>query len=373
MDIARDEVRVMTVHGAKGLEAKTVILIDHTTTRPEGAHPPRLLSVPIADAPPHATALIWGVAKDKDAGPMAQARAQAIDAACDEYRRLLYVGLTRAADRLLVCGAKGVNKAPKGCWHDLVLSALQPSSEEDSDADGKIWRFRKGAPTQIDDVSRQAKKQIALPPWLTAKAPAAPATPVILRPSDTLDHEPPSLGAGDTRELALLRGTLAHRLLQSLPDIPAPRREKVASEFLSRRGKKLSADQRAVLVRELLRLVENKDFAELFMPGSRAEVPIVGKLSEGVLVSGQVDRLSVTKDQALIADFKTNRVPPRRIEEVPAAYVEQLAAYRAVLQRLYPDRPVRAALIWTEGPDLMELSAELLDRALAIHVAARAP
>ena len=171
MDIARDEVRVMTVHGAKGLEAKNVILIDHTTTRPEGAHPPRLLTAPIADAPPHATALIWGVAKDKDAGPMAQARARAIDAACDEYRRLLYVGLTRAADRLLVCGAKGINKAPQGCWHDLVLSALQPLSEEDSDADGKIWRFHKGTPTQTDDASPSTKKQIALPPWLSAKAP----------------------------------------------------------------------------------------------------------------------------------------------------------------------------------------------------------
>jgi ATP-dependent helicase/nuclease subunit A len=186
---------------------------------------------------------------------------------------------------------------------------------------------------------------------------------MILRPSEMADDEPHRVtGAG--REVARLRGTLAHRLLQSLPDIPAPRREKVASEFLSRRGKKLSANQRAVLVRELLRLVENKDFAELFTPGSRAEVPIVGKLSERVLVSGQVDRLLVTKDQVLIADFKTNRVP-RRIEEVPAAYVEQLAAYRAVLQRLYPDRPIRAALIWTEVPDLMELSEETLDNALA--------
>ena len=373
MDIARDEVRVMTVHGAKGLEAKNVILIDHTTTRPEGAHPPRLLTAPIADAPPHAAALIWGAAKDKDAGPMAQARARAIDAACDEYRRLLYVGLTRAADRLLVCGAKGINKAPQGCWHDLVLSALQPLSEEDSDADGKIWRFHKGTPTQTDDTSPSTKKQIALPPWLSAKAPAALPAPLIVRPSDIADHEPRSIGAGNTREVTLLRGTLAHRLLQSLPDIPAPRREKVAGEFLSRRGKTLSADQRAALVREVLLLVENKDFAELFKPGSRAEVPIVGKLSEGVLVSGQVDRLSVTKDQVLIADFKTDRMPPRRIEEVPDAYVEQLAAYRAVLQKLYPDRPVRAALIWTEAPDLMELSASLLDGASAIHVAARAP
>ena len=109
MEMARDEVRVMTVHGAKGLEAKNVIFIDHTTTRPEGAHPPRLLTVPIASAPPGATALIWGVRRDKDVGPMAQARAQAIEAARDEYRRLLYVGLTRAADRLLVCGAQGAS------------------------------------------------------------------------------------------------------------------------------------------------------------------------------------------------------------------------------------------------------------------------
>lgn len=373
MEIARDEVRVMTVHGAKGLEAKNVILIDHTTTRPEGAHPPRLLTVPVADAPPHATALIWGVAKDKDAGPMAQARVQAIDAVCDEYRRLLYVGLTRAAERLLVCGAKGINRAPQGCWHDLVLSALQPMSEEDSDTDGKIWRFRKGTPTQADGASRPPKKQIALPSWLASNAPTAPPAPMIVRPSDAADHEPVSVGAGNTREAALLRGTLAHRLLQSLPDVPAPRREKVAREFLSRRGGKLSPDQRSALLREVLRLVENKEFAELFAPGSRAEVPIVGKLSEGVLVSGQIDRLSVTEDTVLIADFKTNRAPPRRIEEVPGPYVEQLAAYRAVLRKLYPDRPVRAALIWTEVPDLMELSADLLDHALAIHVAARMP
>jgi len=134
----------------------------------------------------------------------------------------------------------------------------------------------------------------------------------------------------------------------------------------------VSPDQRDALVGEVLRLVGNKDFAELFAPGSRAEVPIVGKLSERVLVSGQVDRLSVTKDQVLIADFKTNRMP-RRIDEVPDAYIAQLAAYRAVLQKLYPNRPIRAALIWTEGPDLMELSADLLDRALSTHVAARMP
>ncbi|MGZ5852946.1 MAG: double-strand break repair helicase AddA [Xanthobacteraceae bacterium] len=368
MEMARDEVRVMTVHGAKGLEAKNVILIDHTTTRPEGAHPPRLLTAPIAGAPPDATALIWGVAKDKDAGPMAQARTQAIEAACDEYRRLLYVGLTRAADRLLVCGAKGIKKAPEGCWHDLVLSALQPLSEEDSDVDGKIWRFHKGAPSVADDGSGAPDRQVAPPPWLTANAPPSPPAVAILRPSDTADEEPRHASGSGEREVARLRGTLAHRLLQSLPDIPAARREIVAGEFLSRRGSGVSADQRAALLREVLLLIESKDFAALFSPGSRAEVPIVGRLLIGGkdrLVSGQTDRLAIMQDQVLIADFKTNREPPKRIEEVPKDYVRQIALYRAVLMKLCPGRPVRAALIWTEVPDLMELSAQVLDDALA--------
>src|SRR5262249_51169288 len=162
---------------------------------------------------------------------------------------------------------KGVNKAPQGCWHDLVVSALQPLSEEDSDADGKIWRFRKHAQGLTADTSRQTNKQNALPSWLMAKAPTAPPAPMILRPSDAADREPRAFSAGDTREVALLRGTLAHRLLQSLSDIPASRREKVAGEFLSRRGKKLSHDQRTALIQEVLRIVENKDFAELFAPG----------------------------------------------------------------------------------------------------------
>jgi ATP-dependent helicase/nuclease subunit A len=376
MEMARDEVRVMTVHGAKGLEAKNVILIDHTTTRPEGAHPPRLLTAPIADAPPDATALIWGVAKDKDAGPMAEARKRAIDATRDEYRRLLYVGLTRAEDRLIICGAKGVNKAPGGCWHDLVLSALAPLSEEASDGDGRIWRFRKGDWTMPDDGPRAAEKPIALPSWLTTNAPPSPTTVKVLRPSDTADDEPRHVTGGGDRASALLRGSLVHRLLQSLPDIPAARRRKVADDYLVRAGGKLPAEERARLGEQVMRVLDDAGFHELFASGSRAEVPVVGMLDLGgemVPIAGQVDRLSVTQGAVLIGDFKTNRPPPRRIEEVPSSYVRQLALYRAVLTKLYPVRPVRAALIWTEAPDLMELSAEVLNRALANHVAARVP
>ena len=110
-------------------------------------------------------------------------------------------------------------------------------------------------------------------------------------------------------------------------------------------------------------------FAALFTPGSRAEVPIVGRLHRSgrpdVLVSGQIDRLVVTEDTVLIADYKTNQIVPATPQAAPQAYVEQLALYRAVLARIYPGRTVRAALVWTEGLDLMEFSAAALDAALA--------
>ena len=121
-------------------------------------------------------------------------------------------------------------------------------------------------------------------------------------------------------------------------------------------------------------VLEHAHFYELFAPGSRAEVPIVGRLilgGEEVRVSGQIDRLAVTQTAVLIGDFKTNRPAPRRIEDVPQSYLRQLALYRAVLTKLYPGKPVRAALIWTEVPDLMELSGEALDAALARVTSAR--
>jgi ATP-dependent helicase/nuclease subunit A len=122
------------------------------------------------------------------------------------------------------------------------------------------------------------------------------------------------------------------------------------------------------MVEQIRLVLEDPRFGELFAAGSRAEVPIVGRLPAGggtILVSGQVDRLAVTAGGVLIADYKTNRPAPRRAEDVPEAYVKQLALYRAVLGRIYPQQPVRAALLWTGVPDLMEISAQALDRALA--------
>ena len=163
--------------------------------------------------------------------------------------------------------------------------------------------------------------------------------------------------------MARKRGVVVHRLLQSLPDIPRENRSDTMQDFLARQSE-LDPAARSALGEQMMRVLEDPRFAALFAPGSRAEVPIVGWIEAGgkkARVSRQVDRLVVTKEAILIGDFKTGRPATQRLEN----YVRQLALYRAVLKKLYPDKPVRAALIWTEVPDLMELSGAMLDDALA--------
>ena len=370
MEMERDEVRVMTVHGAKGLEARNVILIDATTVPPQGAYPPRLLTTQLDRAAPGATALIWGARKDLDVGPMSDARATMIDQALNEYRRLLYVGLTRAAERLVVCATKGVNKMPDACWYQLVGDAIRPHASEDTDADGdKVWRMRKG---ELPAPKAQ-QQELALPPappaWLGTQAQNSVARARAISPSDSGDDEPLRFAARGDRDAALRRGNLSHRLLQSLPDILPERRDAAARAFFAKETD-VTPEAREAITNQVMTVLGDQRFAPLFAPGSRAEVSIAGEVmlnGELRTVAGYVDRLVVTDTEVLIGDYKTNRPPPTRIADVPPSYLRQLALYRAVLRKIYPTRIVRAALIWTETPDLMELSHDVLDDALA-HV-----
>jgi ATP-dependent helicase/nuclease subunit A len=359
MELARDEVRVMTVHGAKGLEANTVILTD-TTTKPAGPRDPRLLALPSGQ-------LVWATAQKDDAGVMSDARETVQRKARDEYRRLLYVAMTRAAERLIICGTQGARKIPDGCWYQLVDDALRNDCvEEDADdGDGKVLRFRKSAsPQRAGTAAAGPAKAASVPDWLRRDAAPDDASPATITPSSVADEDAarPYVTSGNAK--ALLRGTLVHRLMQSLPDIPPERRAKAASDYLARAGKELGAEERAAIASKTLRLIDNTVFAELFAGNSRAEVPIVGLVKTAgkiVRVSGQVDRLAVTPDSVLIADFKTNRPPPKAIEQVPKSYLRQLALYRAVLAQLYPDKTLRAVLIWTEVPEMMEISADMTE------------
>jgi ATP-dependent helicase/nuclease subunit A len=370
MDIARDEVRVMTVHGAKGLEAPIVILAD-TTTNPAGPRPPRLLTMPASGVPGAPERLVWAVRKELDVPPVAAARANAVQAAEDEHRRLLYVAMTRAADRLIVCGAEGLRERPKRCWYDLVCGVLKPLASEEPGAHGEsVWRLRKWPePGDAGVAAAIAPAQaIELPDWLQRDA-ESERVPAIVSPSTAFEEAAPPLGSKpDERRLALKRGVLVHRLLQSLPDVVSERRANTARQYLARAAADFTELEQGGIVAQVLAVLDHPGFAPLAAPGSRAEVPIVGRIvREGgapIMISGQVDRFVVTDAAVVIADYKTNRPAPRRFEEIPPAYLAQLAAYRAVLATLYPDRPVRAALVWTDVPDFMEIPGAALDAAL---------
>ncbi len=376
MEINRDEVRVMTVHGAKGLEARIVILAD-TTTPPAGPaqHQPRLLPMPtVGRAPGAPVPFAWAGLKATDFSLITAAREAARDEAAEEYRRLLYVGMTRAIDRLVVCGFEGLIRRQPHCWYNLVFEALKPPfslEEAADDGEGKVWRYRKapaGAEPAAIETPAVAGSE-GLPAWLLNDAPAEAASIAALSPSRALDETTPlrvSSGSSSDRKKALARGVLVHGLLQALPDIPMERRAGAARRYLERARKDFSEAERDAIAEQVRVVLDDPQFAELFSPGSRAEVPIVGRLNYNgrvVPISGQVDRLVVTPEAVLIADYKTNHPAPRRLEDVPE-YVMQLALYRAVLAKLYPSHEVRAALVWTHIPELMPLSPDVLDSAL---------
>jgi ATP-dependent helicase/nuclease subunit A len=380
MEISRDEVRVMTVHGAKGLEASVVFLVD-TTSSPSDTQRPKLIHLPRGNAAPDAPGIVvWAGKKADDPAAVATARAAMLGETEDEYRRLLYVAMTRAADRLIVggCMPGNMNSVRKYSWYDLIVKGLANSGLHEQTietAAGPIKRYSRpedvGAATGAA-AAPAAGASIELPPWLQTPAAPEPRANGLLRPSDPAGNEGRRVRTGESIELrarAVQRGTLVHRLLQSLPEITAERRRDAALNYLARNADGWSDGDRKALAEGVLALIGDARFAALFGPGSRAEVGVAGRLERPgrppALVSGQIDRLVVMGNEVLIVDYKTNHAPPKLPAEAPNTYVRQLALYRAVLSKLYPQLPVRAALLWTETPELMEISATALDAQLA--------
>jgi ATP-dependent helicase/nuclease subunit A len=376
MEISRDEVRVMTVHGAKGLEAPVVIMAD-TTTSPSDTQRLRLIQLPQGNG---GKAVVWAGRKADDPACVAGARNAMLEETEHEYRRLLYVAMTRAADRLIIAGCMPGNRnsVRENSWYDLIKRGLANSDlafREIPAGDGVVKSYRRAEDvTPEADIAPDAAGSAhpSLPEWL--HTPAAPEQFIDrrLRPSDPGVDEGKTFRSAESpalRARALLRGTLVHRLLQSLPDLSPDRRRDAALKYLARNADGWTDGDREKLVKGVLALIEDPRFAPVFGDGSRAEVAIAGRLKRPgrapAQVSGQIDRLVVTPGEILIVDFKTNHAPPVLAGEAPIAYVRQLALYRAVLGKLYPQRPVRAALLWTETPELMEISTPALDAQLA--------
>jgi ATP-dependent helicase/nuclease subunit A len=379
MEISRDEVRVMTVHGAKGLEASVVFLVD-TTTSPSDTQRLKLIHLPDG-------AVVWAGRKAEDPAAVAAARGAMVGETEDEYRRLLYVAMTRAADRLIVggCLPGNMNSVRKSSWYDLIVKGLGNSGlqlREIETPGGPVKRY-----SRQEDVGEAAGPVAApatsapadLPPWLLTPAPREIRAGGLLRPSGPSEDDGKRVRTGESiqqqRAQALQRGSLVHRLLQSLPDVPSDRRRDAAQKYVARNtrnAKGWTEADREALASGVLALIADSRFAAVFAPGSRAEISIAGRLDRpgrpSALVSGQIDRLVVTPTEVLIVDYKTNHAPPATEAEAPSGYVRQLALYREVLRKIYPQLPVRAALLWTETAELMEISTPALDAALATAI-----
>ncbi len=369
MEAAGESVRVMTVHAAKGLEAKIVFMPD-TASKPAGQNDPRLIKFPAGqeiDLP------VWRsrAVENPEAVKLVMDQLKADQE--DEYRRLLYVAMTRAEERLYICGYLGARDAPEGCWYKMVAASLGPDLESvpGHPDGGNVWRMG-GVDLLAQPVSNSKLASASEDcPWLFTAVTAEFAPQPPLRPSHVLaaaDQMDPSGGDSVTlaRNLALLEGNLLHALLQYLPAVATDKHESAAAHFLEKRAEGLPDERRRDLVRQALRVITDPLLEPVFGPQGRAEVTIAGRIprrSGGhVEIAGRIDRLSETGADVLIVDFKSGR--PGRDGKIPPHYMTQMALYRAALAPLFPEKQIRALIVWTSGPDVVELSEASLEAAV---------
>ena len=361
MEQARDEVRVMTVHAAKGLEAPIVFLPDTATTPGTQLDPP--LQWPVEDGTP---LLLWPARRANRAALSRAATDVAGEARLAEYRRLLYVATTRARDRLYVCGWRGQKPRSAESWHALAETALRadPRTAEVRLPSGDV--ALRLAPAHAAITKPPASGQSSSPPvppaWSRMAAPDEPRPPRPLAPSAARVADPSGGRIGGAAAAAAARrGRVLHRLFELLPDVGANTRHAAARRLIVHGLPELDAGGQDALIDECLAAMAL--VPALFGPQSRAEVALAGLVGRQP-VAGQIDRLVVMPGEILIVDFKSSRLPPCASADVPAAYVAQLALYRACLAPIYPHHQIRAFLLWTATPQLMELPAAQLDAAL---------
>jgi len=366
METGGDCVRVMTVHAAKGLEAKIVFLPD-TCSVPDGRHDPK---IHVLHGPGGAPVLAWSARKDSDPRSVATARARARAEAEDEHRRLLYVAMTRAEERLYIAGCYGRHPPGDLAWLKMIENTLG----EDFVSVPAFWgetetirRRQKEVDVALPAIIAEPRgAPTALPDFLTRPPPPEPVLLPPLKPSTAL------AAADSTKDTnirplpraALERGRLMHVLLQYLPDVAPDARERTARNFLAARASEF--DESWSLIAEALAVLDEPSLADLFGARARSEVAVAGRIvgpdGKEHEISGQVDRLAETEDEIIVADYKTGAPCPAA--ETPQAYLTQMALYRAILAPLWPGKRLRLLLIWTAGPNVVELADDLLDAAL---------
>ena len=362
----RDEVRVLTVHGAKGLQAPVVILADRMQA------PVERDAVLWSDgAPP---ILVWKRRRDAR-DPVSEALAAADgERAEEEYRRLLYVAMTRAEDRLYVAGYSRRDGVPEDCWYAMVRRALRTlgetrevaleAPEEGVTVAGPGWFLedpQTAPPDRAVEAGEAASETEPLPGWARRPAAAEPAVLPTLSPSRLDGDATPARSPGG--DDGFRRGRIVHDILSRIPAPPPGDLRAAVETWLARPVLALAPAERSAIAGEIEALLAEPAVAAVFAPGSMAEVPVAGRIG-GRAYSGWIDRLAVGEDAVLLVEFKTDRDPPAAPTGIPRQYLRQIAAYRALLARIWPGKRIDSTLIWTVGPAAMAVPDALLDAAL---------
>jgi ATP-dependent helicase/nuclease subunit A len=350
MEEAAAEIRIMTVHASKGLEAPIVIL-------------PDTMSVPTAKGTdtflwPDKSGLggpLWAESKEERSDLYEAAFARAYDLQMEEQSRLLYVAMTRAKDRLIICGAHSSENINAKSWYAAIDAGFARLGDVKT-LDSGVRIYSLGNPPLAARVKPVADL-MPFPEWLRNPAPQEGDAPVAFAPSkQDADEQPAASPLDPTNTQRFRRGLATHKLLQILPDLLPERREAAARNYVSRPALGLSQDLQDNILTETMRVLNDPVFAPVFAPGSLAEVPVTGEISPGRIINGQIDRLVITETEVLIVDFKTNRPSPRAQGDIPIAYKAQLKAYADAVSLIYPGRAVKCALLWTDQPLLMPVA-----------------
>ncbi|MCA8889128.1 MAG: UvrD-helicase domain-containing protein, partial [Parvularculaceae bacterium] len=373
MDDSGENVRVMTVHKSKGLEGNIVFVLDSQRRPPKTGDAVMQIEINEELTTP---ALVSG-AHSADIPAIITAKDEAKRRVNDEYRRLLYVAVTRARDRLYICGheagnAKAASKKSisEQNWHELALDAFSHPNVVSRD-NGKLWEMpilqisnsHKDKQNDATSTHRIARDDVAvLPDFLRSRVQAS-ITPQPLSPSASGPEESAPTGKYGGRN----RGKIIHLLLETIPQLPKDRWDGAIDQIFEKFAQSISENDRTHWKKEVLKILLNEEFAQAFGPASLAEVPISGMIKingRPQATSGVIDRLAVLEDRILLIDFKTNRTPPNRAEKTPGSYIFQIAAYRDLLKQTFPEKPVKSGILWTSVGQLMPLPDELLDEAI---------
>lgn len=354
-------VRVMTVHGAKGLQAPIVILAD-AADDPDKS-PPRGLELTETILGESRKVPLPSLRRDEKPAPVREAEEAVAREEREEHWRLLYVAMTRAEEALFIVGALrgGKGEVPGESWYAM----LEPLFGADEWTPDPLWDGRKqlGTLSPIPAAQApQAETPVELPALLAQPIGPEPRPPRPLAPSSLGEDEAPDppVRPGPGAMIAAQRGTLLHKLFERLPQaVPGAERREGALAWLARNAPAMAAADHAEIVDTALAVLSDPQWAEVFGAASLAEVPLAA-LVDGRMVVGTVDRLVIEPDTIRIVDFKTARRPPRTLEEIPVAYLRQMAAYVRAMEGIYPGHRVEAALLYTQTPALFVLPAELL-------------